>query len=408
MRIAFFHPAFLKVGGAEILAATQMQHLVHEGAQVRLVTLAFDALRWGPRMPGIEVVEVPKRHWTDLISWSRTAKVRQRGARAAVHLDGFDAILAHNYPCSAMLGAADPKGFKVWQCNEPPRGLHLREANPICSARVEKGVTDSPDKATRIFKEQLAAFDVLVGKGGRYASRKAQDLQAASNLDRIYAISEFSRDNARRIYGRCEEEVVYPIVRFPEGGLARQGLDRSGLHVLIHSRLETLKNIDTAIRGFARFAASHPGARLHVVGDGPEREALVALAADLLPTGTSTFHGYLSDDALRRVYERCDVFTLLTLDEPFGMVYPEAAAKGLLLVGPDHGGPFEILEGGRLGWCLDPFDPEALASALGEIWSLSDAEADRLREEADRSCRTRFSEEVIGPQLKRMLLERRG
>lgn len=403
MRAAFFHPAFLKTGGAEILAATQMQCLVRQGVQVRLVTLAFDAARWASRMPGIEVVEVPKRHWTDLLAWSRVSKVRNRGARAARALGGFDTVVAHNYPCSAMLGDSGLKSFKAWQCNEPPRGLHLRETNPRRTAHVEASRVGTSDFAIRDFQKQLAAYDAQVSKGGQFAARRAQDIEAVANLDLIYAISEFSRDNTRRIYGRCEEEVVYPIVRFPEGGLARQGLDRSGLHVLIHSRLEALKNIDTAICGFALFAASHPGSYLHIVGDGSERRPLMALAAKLLPAGTFTFHGYLPDNELRRVYERCDVFALLTLDEPFGMVYPEAAAKGLLMIGPDHGGPFEIMEGGRLGWCVDPFDPAALADALGEIWLLPDAEVDRRREEADRACRSRFSEEAIGPRLKRML-----
>lgn len=406
MRVAFFHPAFLNVGGAEVLAATQMQCLARQGVQVRLVTLAFDAARWAHRMAGIEVVEVPKRHWTDLLAWSRVSKVRNRGARAARELEGFETVLAHNYPCSAMLGASGLNSFKVWQCNEPPRGLHLRETNPYRTAHVEASRGEASDFATRDFQSQLAAYDVEVAKGGSFALRKAQDLEAVANLDLIYAISEFSRENARRIYGRCDDEVVYPIVRFPEGGLARRGLDRSGLHVLIHSRLETLKNIDTAIRGFAMFAASHPGASLHVVGDGCERKPLMALAAKLLPKGTFTFHGYLPEDELRRVYERCDAFALLTLDEPFGMVYPEAAAKGLLMIGPDHGGPFEILEGGRLGWCVDPFDPESLADALGEIWLLPDAEVDRRREEADRACRSRFSEEAIGPQLRRKLFRK--
>lgn len=403
MRVAFFHPAFLKIGGAEILAATQMQYLARQGAQVRLVTLAFDAARWASRMPGIEVVEVSKRHWMDLFAWSRVSKVRNRGLRAAKALGGFDTVLAHNYPCSTMLGDSGLKTFKVWQCNEPPRGLNLRETNPYRTAHVESTGGGASDLATRDFREQLAAYDAQVARGGLFASRKAQDLEAVSNLDLIYAISEFSRDNARRIYGRCEEEVVYPIVRFPKGGFARQGLDRSGLHVLIHSRLEAMKNIDTAIRGFAMFAASHPDAKLHVVGDGIERRSLMALAARLLAVGTFTFHGYLPDEDLQRVYDRCDVFALLTLDEPFGMVYPEAAAKGLLMIGPDHGGPFEILEGGRIGYCVDPFDPEALAAALEGIWLLSDTEVDRRREEADRACRARFSEESIGPRLKRML-----
>jgi glycosyltransferase involved in cell wall biosynthesis len=142
-----------------------------------------------------------------------------------------------------------------------------------------------------------------------------------------------------------------------------------------------------------------------VVGAGPFLNRLETLAGSLCPAGSIRFHGYLPDEELRRVYEACDVFALLTLDEPFGMVYPEAAAKGLLMVGPDHGGPMEILDGGRLGWVVDAFSPEALAEALEQIWSLDDAEVDRRREAADRACRARYGVETVGPQLMGLLSE---
>ena len=49
--------------------------------------------------------------------------------------------------------------------------------------------------------------------------------------------------------------------------------------------------------------------------------------------------------------------------------------------GPDHGGPLEILDGGRLGWAVDPLAPAALAEALAEAWRLPHGEADRRRSE---------------------------
>jgi glycosyltransferase involved in cell wall biosynthesis len=239
------------------------------------------------------------------------------------------------------------------------------------------------------------------------AAMRRFDLEQVAKLDHIFAISEFSRDNARRIYGRCGEEFVYPIVHFPQGGRTRSGLNRSPLGILVHSRLEPVKNIDTVIRGFASFNVLHRESHLHIVGEGDTRAFLETLAADTLTPGTYTFHGFLSASELRRVYDQCDVLALLTFDEPFGMVFPEAAAQGLLLVGPDHGGTLEILDGGRLGWCVDAFDPMALGEALERIWALDDAEVDRRRADADRACRARFTEHVVGPQLRRVVAQGR-
>jgi glycosyltransferase involved in cell wall biosynthesis len=404
MRIGFFHPALGKPGGAELLCVAQAQYLVETGDSVRFVTFVYDQQVWAERMRGLEVRVAQHKRWTDGLAWRpRLAKVRRRGARAIRLLGGVDTVLAFNFPCSAMLGAAQLPVRKVWQCNEPPRGLYVREASPVLSARADATDMQDRDASTALWRAQLARAD----RRGRLASLRAFDVEQVGRLDHVYAISEFSRDNARRIYGRCAEQAIYPIVRFPEGGRSRSGLDRQHPGVLVHSRLEMVKNIDTVIRGFAAFQPTCTGSHLHVVGDGPTRESLQALAAELLNPGSFTFHGYLPDTDLRRVYDACDVFALLPLDEPFGMVFPEAAAKGLLLIGPDHGGPLEILDGGRLGWCVDAFDPHALAQALSQATSLSDADVDRRRADADRACRARYSETVVGPLLRRAITDGR-
>jgi len=403
-RIALFHPAFQAPGGAEFLCAQQARALSAGGDEVKVVTLAYDEARWKDEFQGISVERVKKRSWTDVLHGpSRLSKLRSRARRAARRFEDVDVVVAHNAPCNSMLGLATLRTKRVWQCNEPPRVLHRALANPRMERRLATAPPDAPELATMFWRKALAEED-----GRPSAKRRSAadfDVEMTARLDQIYAISEFSRDNARAIYGRCGEEVVYPIVRFPEGGLTRRGIDHDQLQVLVHTRLEVLKNVDTVIRGFARHHALRPGSALHIVGDGPAHAPLAALAAELLPHGACTFHGYLSPDALRAMYDRCDVLALLPLDEPFGMIFPEAAARGLLMIGPDHGGPLEIFEGGRLGACVDPFDPAAVEEALAEIGHMTTSEVTRRRAEADRSCRARFSSSVVVPKLRRVLLE---
>jgi len=394
--VTYFYPGFGTVGGGELLAASQLDWLRDRGVDVSVVTYDLDEARWGRRLEGIPVTVVPRRSWRDLFAVDRPIpKLRLRARRAARHLQDGDVVLTANHPCSTMLGQVETPARRLWQCNEPPRRIHLRGANPFLAARVDatggKGIED----ACAPFARRLAA------PLGEIA---AFDVESVSRLDGIFAISAFSRDNARRIYGRCSEEVVPPIVRFPGAVSPRAGLDRTGLQVLVHTRLEVLKNVDTLLRGFARFrAAACPGARIHLVGEGQHRPRLEALAAELGLGDVARFHGFLPEAELRKVYAACDVFALLPLDEPFGMVFPEAAAQGLLLVGPDHGGPVEILEGGELGFPCDAFDPDALAEALARIWALDDAEVDRRRVATDRACRARYAADEVGPRLLRAL-----
>ncbi len=408
MRVVFFHPAFEAPGGAEVLCVREAALLRAGGADVGLVTLAYDPEVWAERLDGIPVQLARKRHWTDaFVFYSRRGKLRVRGWRACRHMRNCDVAVAHNYPCNAMLGASMISGRKVWQCNEPVRRLHVREANPRLTERVEALTPGAQveDFSSRSWPLVLDDYDRAIEHGRSRAEEIRFDRDMTQRLDHIYAISEYSRDNARRIYGRCAEEVVHPLVRFPEGRWNRSRPAAERLQVLAHSRLETHKNIDVVLRGFALFARERPGAHLHIVGEGPLREPLQQLAAELMPADRFTFYGYLAQAELDAVYARSDALALLTLDEPFGMVFPEAAARGLLLIGPDHGGPFEILQGGELGWCVDPFSPPALAEALEQVGALSAGEAERRRSEADRICRERFAVETILPKLQHAVFE---
>jgi glycosyltransferase involved in cell wall biosynthesis len=378
--------------------------LVARGFSVRVVTFEFDRNTWSREFQGIEVVTVPKHAWTDVLSWDRYSKIKVRARRTRPALEDADVIVAHNFPCNFMLGTQNLAGRRIWQCNEPPRGLHSQLSNPYLTARVNSTSGTTADFATTFWREKLSRDGNARG-GGKRLRLARLDIEATRNLDRIYGISEFSRDNARRIYGKCREEVVYPFVRFPKGGSRSGPIAPNGLEVLVQTRLEVMKNVDSVIRGFAAYLPGDPKAVLHVVGDGPLRCQLENLALELLPPRACQIHGYLSNKDLCAVYDRCDVFALLTIDEPFGMVYPEAAARGLLMIGPDHGGPFEILEGGAIGRCIDPFEPAAFAQALQEIRALSTSEANRQRVAADRSCRARFNEAVIEASLLRSLGE---
>jgi len=396
-RIVLFHPAFLKPGGAELLCAYQARRLTDLGFDVRTVTFDYDIETWAAEHAGHKVTAIPKRTWSDVrFGIGRLGKLKARAQRAQQHLLESDLVLAHNSPCNWMLGAADIPARRVWQCNEPLRTLHLRLANPRLAARVDATPNGTEDLATNAVRESLT----IGSKRQNLLHARAQsDIAMTRRLDTVFAISEFSRDNARAIYGSCEERVVYPFVRFPEGGSRSGRLGPNGLEVLVQSRLETGKNVDSVIRGFAEYLKGDPKAILHVVGDGPLRGQLQELAQELMPDSSCKIHGYLSNENMRQVYDRCQVFVLLTIDEPFGMVYPEAAARGLLMVGPDHGGPLEILQGGEIGHCIDPFEAGALVEALEELRSLSSEEVDRRRSAADDSCRARFGEEAISARL---------
>lgn len=409
-RISLFHPAFEAPGGAELLCLRQAQIVQQEGHRTDLVTMKYDPAIWEPMLDGLPLRVASYRGKTDaFVFYNKILKRRMRGRRACKLMRRSDVAVAHNYPCNNMLGHAVKPKRRVWQCNEPPRRLHARLSNPRLTAHAESLTEPPTDLVTGLWQTALQHQDEVYAGDTREAAVAREDIETTRQLDYIYAISEFSRDNAKAIYGRCGDEVVYPIVDFPKPAARPSGRDRSeGLQVLIHTRLEMHKNVDAAIRGFAAFHRRHPDAFLHIVGNGPLREQLEEIAAEQLPDRPFRFHGYLPQAELDAVYARCSVFVLLTLDEPFGLVYPEAAARGLLLIGSDHGGPREILADGELGHCINPFSPAALVEALEECASFTDAEIDARRTAADRACRSRYSRDAVLPHLLDAWLKHEG
>lgn len=407
MRVGIFHPSFVAIGGAELQAAMHAALFRRHGIDTVLTTFAFDPVRWQSYFADVPVRCVTYKHWSDVtVAWSRIRKLQRRGRRASHSLHDCDVVVAHNHPCSAILGGSGARARKIWYCEEPPRALQMRGANPRLLARVETSAGPDGPEACVTFAKRLRDHDHRVARQRSLYARQLYDVAGVAKLDAICANSEFTRDNVQRIYGR-RAAVVPCMVRFPQRVSHRPGLDRTGLKILVLSRLQGEKNVDTVLRGFGRFRNTVcPSAQLHVVGDGPHRPRLQALAQEVCPEAAIRFHGYLPDAELRLLYDACDVFALLPIDEPFGMVFPEAAAHGLLLIGPDHGGPLEILEGGRLGGICDPFSPEALAERLAEIWSLDDATVNRKRAETDRACRARYAPEVVGPRLLQLVTGR--
>lgn len=401
MRAAFFHPQFKGVGGAEVLIAAQARFLVENGHEVRLVTHMRQPERWQTAFAG-----VTQTHFQTYLpsEWylPRATRVERALPRALELLRGSEVVIAHNFPSCALLGMADLPGTKrVWYCNEPNRTLHLIESTPHLHARVQAAPARSG--AERAYANKLRLYKLVTSTELGRRTREL-DRRYSAQVELVCANSQFTRDNIQRIYQRSDAHVIHPIIEFPAAGRRRTGIDRSrGLQVLAHARLDPIKNLDHVLRGFALYARRARDAQLHVVGVGPERRALERASRQLGVHAAVRFHGFLPQAELERVYDACDVFALTPIDEPFGMVFPEAAARGLIMIGTDHAGPAEILDGGALGYLCDPFAPEALCEQLQRIAAESDVHHDGMRARCAEACVSRYSASTLGPKLLRLL-----
>jgi glycosyltransferase involved in cell wall biosynthesis len=406
MLIGMAHPAFTTPGGAEILAARHAEYLQRSGHSIRLVTTSFDAARWA-QLEAIADIHVVGKAWFDHIGRpGRHPKLRRRAMRQAGALRGVEVVLAENFPANIVAAEVRSARRTVWYCNEPSRRLYPRDGNPHLAARLAATDPSADTTLLTMARTQFARHDSALAQSGQLRVERALDMAAVARITCVIANSGYVAEIVQRVYGRCADGVIYPTVPVVEDQPRRSGrLDPAGLRVLTHSRLEPMKNIGTVVQAFHAFSTKHPGAHeLHVVGEGPERPTLRALAVSLGIARRVHFHGFLTQPELEVVSAHCEVMALLPADEPFGMVFPEAAQRGLLLMGPDHGGPLEILDGGALGWPLDIFSPAPLADAFAEAWRLPAAEVDRRRERAASACVGRYAPAATLPLLLRELV----
>jgi len=107
-----------------------------------------------------------------------------------------------------------------------------------------------------------------------------------------------------------------------------------------------------------------PKARFLVVGDGPERTSLEALARGLGLEGALAFAGAVENAQLPAVYAASDLFAFHTLHEGLGIVLLEAIASGRPVVTTAAGGTTDIIREGQNGLLVPPGDERAFADAV--------------------------------------------
>jgi len=171
---------------------------------------------------------------------------------------------------------------------------------------------------------------------------------------------------------RLEAEGLGPIRIIPNGCEERQARPPLGSEprLAYAGRLSAEKGVDTLLRAFTRLLEQIPGARLVVVGDGPQRDSLQELARQLEIADEVEFTGSLPTTEMERRLETAWVQAVPSKwDEPFGMVAIEAMMRGTAVLASNGGGLREIVRNGETGLLVAPDDVENWATELTRLLS---------------------------------------
>jgi glycosyltransferase involved in cell wall biosynthesis len=221
---------------------------------------------------------------------------------------------------------------------------------------------------TRVYVEWLECLSrdwwrAYAGRAGGLAGRVLQRL-CVRLTPAALAFSEHTAAALRAAGLRGELHRLPGLYSGPRA--AADGGERDDELVLFAGRHVPDKRPLAAVEALALVRERRPGAHAVIVGDGPERERVLARIAELGLDGAVRAPGFVERAELERLLGRAACVIAPSLREGFGMAVVEAAAAGtpsVVCEAPDNAAA-ELVEPGVNGELAADASPEALAAAV--------------------------------------------
>jgi glycosyltransferase involved in cell wall biosynthesis len=153
------------------------------------------------------------------------------------------------------------------------------------------------------------------------------------------------------------------------------------------------KNMPLLIESFDRIAAKHPDALLIVVGDGDEKQAVIAAHEKAKNRAQIVLLGSLGHREVLQHMVWSDFFALIGGDEPFATVFTEAMMAGKPIVFASDGGITDVVTHGVQGLSVTAGNGDSAAAALDKM--LSDK---GFRERSGLAASKLANEQLTWPQ----------
>ena len=376
MNIALVHPSLAVKGGAESIVVWLAWGLRQRGHRVTVFTADYNEALWpGGYLDGVEVEHVDAR--AHFLNSSRLALYRT-AYRLRRRLAAFDLVNCHNWPANLWVGLAKAMSLRfprvVWYCQEPNRNIywektdrhlleHCRRADESpCNAHLREDVERERRDATATERRH------------RKRSRAIRwDQAAARRMDLALVNSRFSKETYEAVYGASPLICHLGIPLGGPGASPGPGTEPAGPrgnYLCAVSPLTRKKNVHNVIEAMDILVHRWKRAdvRLRVAGEGPERGSLEALVAARGLRGSVEVLGPVPDGELPCLYRGARLAVYVPIDEPFGLVPLEAMSHGTPVVASDHGGILDTVVHGETGLHVNPFDPEAIARAIQDLY----------------------------------------
>lgn len=176
---------------------------------------------------------------------------------------------------------------------------------------------------------------------------------------------------------------------------------RTHLDFVYVGRLVKYKNVDTVIRAL-NIKYRNRDYRLHIIGEGAEKERLQDLTKELSCDANVIFYGQLPREKVFEMMKKSYSFIMVSNNETFGMVYIEAMMAGCITIASKNGGVDGVIIDGENGYLSKQGDVDDLVNTLERIEN--EKNLSKIRKEAiktaygyrDSKIAENYLKEVLG------------
>lgn len=229
----------------------------------------------------------------------------------------------------------------------------------------------------------VPGYDPFSGIGPLYKITGPVNKLIWQEADRVVVLSKGLEKLAAKFL-KLKYHVIYNGVdpkRFPQ---RKKHITHGGrIELICVSRLLKRKGIDLLLLALSDLKAVNW--RLTVIGKGNFETDLKTLTKRLKLQQKVRFLGYIPNEELYLHYQRSDIFVLPSLTESFGIVFAEAMACGLPVIGTTVGGIPEVVAHNENGLLVKPNDQLSLMRAINTLVKNKD-----LRKKMGQASRRRI------------------